>query len=437
MKEIRITAIEAESIAEELEVEAGDQLLTINGKVPKDIFDYYYLVNDEELLLEIQKPSGEIWELEIEKELDESLGLEFEEGLLDEPKSCFNKCVFCFIDQLPKGMRPSLYFKDDDTRLSFMHGNYVTLTNLKEEEIQRIIDYRIQPINISVHSTDPQLRRELLNNKNAGKIMEYIDRFADHGMLMNSQIVLCPDLNDKVKLSRSLEDLAERYPYMETVSVVPVGITKFRQNLAAMRLFTQEEAEETIRRIQKMQELMLQKHQTRFVFASDEFYLTANRDLPPADHYEGFRQLENGVGMLRLFMEQAEAALERLDGTEKGRAVSVATGKLAKNSIQDLVDRFKQRIPSADVQVHCIENRFFGEKITVTGLLTGRDLVEQLKEDGHHQTILIPENMLKHDEPLFLDDMTLEEAMKALDAQVIPVSLDGDAFVANLKYLKN
>lgn len=434
MKEIRIAAIEPESIAEELELEPGDILMSINGQQPKDIFDYYYLVSDEELLLEVKKPSGEIWELDIEKELDESLGLEFEEGLLDEPKSCFNKCIFCFIDQLPKGMRPSLYFKDDDTRLSFMHGNFVTLTNMKEEEIQRIIDYRIQPINISVHTTDPSLRRQMLNNKNAGGIMDIIDRFATHGMHMNSQIVLCPEVNDREHLSQSLATLSARYPYMDTVSVVPVGITRFRKNLAAMRLFTKEEARDTIERIHAIQQQMLQEHGTRFAFASDEFYLTAEVDLPTAECYEGFRQLENGVGMLRLFVEQTQEALALLPKgeTENQVELSIVTGGLAHDTIQSLVDQFTQLYPWAKVRVHGIINRFFGENITVTGLITGKDIVEQLKESGYHRTILIPENMLKQDEAIFLDDVTLEQLMDALDADVIPVPVDGGAFVAQL-----
>lgn len=435
MKEIRIAAVEAESIAEEMELEVGDILVSVNGKVPKDIFDYYYLINEEDLFIEVKKSSGEIWELEIEKDLDESLGLEFEEGLMDEPKSCMNKCVFCFIDQLPKGMRPSLYFKDDDTRLSFMHGNYVTLTNMSEEEIQRIIDYRIQPINISVHSTNPDLRRKLLNNKNAGRIMEYLDRFAEHGMHMNSQIVVCPGLNDREKLSESLEDLSKRYPYMETVSVVPVGLTKFRENLAELRMFTKEEALETIDRIGKVQEQMLEAHGTRFAFASDEFYLCAGLALPSSEHYEGFRQLENGVGMLRLFLDQAEEAWNEQGEEEGSGKISVATGVSASGYIEKLVDRFCSDHPSKDVKVHTIKNRFFGETITVTGLIAGRDLIEQLKKEGCHKTILIPENMLKRDEPVFLDDVTVEQAMRELDARIIPVPVDGGIFIDRLKNL--
>lgn len=434
MKEIRIAAVEADSIAEELEVEVGDVLLSINNKLPKDIFDYYYLINEEELIVEIQKPSGEIWELEIEKELDESLGLEFEEGLLDEPRRCSNKCLFCFIDQLPKGMRPSLYFKDDDTRLSFMHGNYVTLTNMNEEEIDRIIDYRIQPINISIHSTDPILRQRLLNNKNAGRIMEYVDRFAEHGMHMNSQLVLCPGINDGENLSRSLKDLSTRYPYMETVSIVPVGITRFREDLSDLRLFNKEEAKETIQRIEKVQSEMMEKHGTRFAFASDEFYLLSGQPLPPAEHYEGFRQLENGVGMLRLFLDQAEEeGPELLNETSNG--ISVVTGKSAGAFIEGLAMNFVQRHPSKDVKVHVIKNRFFGETITVTGLVTGKDLIEQLKEEGHHQIVLIPQNMLKQDEPIFLDDVTVEQASRELQAQVIPVPVDGRVFMEKLKVL--
>lgn len=439
MKEIRIAAVEPDSIAEELELETGDVLLSINNQVPKDIFDYYYLVNEEELTLEVKKSTGEIWELDIEKELDESLGLEFEEGLMDEPKSCYNKCIFCFIDQLPKGMRPSLYFKDDDTRLSFMHGNYVTLTNMKDEEIQRIIDYRIQPINISVHSTEPELRRQMLNNKNAGRILELIDGFAHHGMLMNSQIVLCPEINDGEHLTKTLEDLSLRYPFMETVSIVPVGMTRFRQNLAVMRLFQQEEAREVLHRIQEIQQKMLQDHHTRFAFASDEFYLTAGVSLPAAEEYEGFRQLENGVGMLRLFLDQAQGALDEREKEERDpdldepREVSVVTGRLAGDSIRRLVNAYLEHHPRHKIKVHVIKNRFFGDNITVSGLITGGDVVAQLKEEGYHKTILIPENMLKQGEDLFLDDRRVEEMSKELNAQILVVPVDGAAFVDCLK----
>jgi putative radical SAM enzyme (TIGR03279 family) len=433
MREIKISEIEKNSIAEELEIEPGDLLVSINNKFPEDIFDYYYLINDEVINVEIKKPSGEIWEIEIEKEMDEALGLVFEEGLLDEPKSCRNKCVFCFIDQLPKGMRNTLYFKDDDTRLSFMHGNYVTLTNMKDEEIQRIIDYRIQPINISVHSTDPKLRMEMLNNKNAGKIMEYIKRFASHGMTMNAQVVLCPEINDGEHLKKTLKDLAAFYPYVQTVSVVPVGITKYRQKLSNLRQFTISECNDVLDTIQNIRTTMKQTHGTGFVFPSDEFFLRGKAAIPDTSYYEEFTQLENGVGMLSLFKKQFIDEAERAVCDDKfEKRISVATGELAYPHIVELTGKLMGKVPGLKIRVHKIANEFFGDKITVSGLITGRDLITQLKAYKNESVVLVPENMLKHDEDVFLDDITLEDVEKALEAKVFSVKVDGKEFLYKL-----
>ncbi|MBF7095875.1 DUF512 domain-containing protein [Alkalibacter mobilis] len=431
-KKIVISEVEVNSIAEELDIEPGDVLVSINNKIPKDIFDYYYLLNDNEIVVEIEKMSGEIWELEIEKELDESLGLSFEQGLLDEPKSCNNKCIFCFIDQLPRGMRHTLYFKDDDTRLSFMHGNYVTLTNLKEEEIQRIIDYRIQPINISIHTTDPELRRQMLNNKNAGKINDLIQRFADKNMHMNGQIVLCPEINDGDNLIKTLNDLSGHYPYMETVSVVPVGITKFREKLSHLRSFTKEECRKTLKIIRDVQDNMLSKHNTRFVFPSDEFFLKAEIEIPEKEYYEGFNQLENGVGMMSFFINDCKEAIAKATSPSSPKEISLATGVLAYEDILDISELIMLKYPDIKIKVHRIINEFFGEKITVTGLITGRDLIDQLKSSSHYNQIFIPSNMLKHDEPVFLDDLSLDDVRKELKANVTPQDLDGFSFIKNI-----
>ncbi len=433
MKEIKISDIEQNSIAEEMDIEKGDALLSINGKLPKDIFEYYYLINDEEIIIEIKKASGEVWELEIEKDMDEALGIVFEKGLLDEAKSCNNKCVFCFIDQLPKGMRSTLYFKDDDTRLSFMHGNYVTLTNMKDEEIQRIIDYRIQPINISVHTTDSKLRREMLNNKNAGRILELIEKFASYGMTMNAQIVLCPEINDGENLKKTLKDLSRFFPQVQTVSVVPVGITRYREKLSNLRQFTVEECKTVLETIEETRKAMIETWNTGFVFPSDEFFLRAGADLPQPMYYEEFTQLENGVGMLSLFKEQFITALNDLGADrEKTKKVSVVTAELAYPHMAELTRRIMEKVPGLEVRVHLIKNDFFGEKITVTGLVTGKDLLAQLKVSDCHPVVLIPENMLKQDEEIFLDDLTLSDVKGVLNVEMFSVKIDGRKFIEKL-----
>lgn len=434
--EIVISEIEEGSIAEELEIEAGDVLLSVNGKKPKDIFEYYYLINDEYIAMEIKKKDGEVWDLDIEKDPEEKLGLIFAGGLLDEPKRCSNKCVFCFIDQLPKGLRDTLYFKDDDTRLSFMHGNYVTLTNLKEEEINRIIDYRIQPINISVHTTNPDLRTKMLCNKNAANINNLLERFADNAIIMNTQIVLVPDVNDGEELDRTLKDLSELYPAVNTVSVVPVGVTKFRDHLSPLRKFSLEECRETIGIIQDHQRVMLEKHSVHFVYPSDEFFIQGKLELPGAEYYEDFTQLENGVGMVTLFMDEAREALLTNFINVPENEISVITGVSAYEFIEVLCQEVMKKYPQLKIKVHKIINNFFGNDITVSGLITGTDILEQLFADGYSKKIIIPENMLKYNESIFLDDVTLPELTGKLEGEIVPVELNGAKFIERLIYFK-
>ena len=329
-----IKEIQPGSIAEELEdLEVGDAVISINDTQIEDIFDYQFLIQDEYLELLVQKKDGEEWVYEIEKDFDEDLGLVFEEPLMDQYRSCHNKCIFCFIDQMPKGMRDTLYFKDDDSRLSFLQGNYITLTNMKEKDLNRIIRYRLAPINISVHTTNPELRCKMLNNRFAGKILEQIKMLYEAEIPMNAQIVLCKDINDKAELERTIQDLSEFMPYMESLSVVPIGLTKFRDNLYPLEIFDQQSALETLDMIHKWQKKLLEEKGNRFVHASDEWFCLAGLPFPDEEYYDGYGQLENGVGMMRLFISEFEEAMEKSKESDKKIEVSVVTAKLAHPAI--------------------------------------------------------------------------------------------------------
>ena len=428
------------SIAEELELEAGDILVSINGKEIEDVFDYHYLIHDEYLEVVVQKADGEEWELEIEKEYQDDLGIVFENGLMDDYKSCCNKCIFCFIDQMPPGMRETLYFKDDDSRLSFLQGNYITLTNMKDKDVERIIHYHLAPINISVHTTNPQLRCEMLHNRFAGEALQKIDRFYEAGIQMNGQIVLCKGINDGEELERSISDLTKYLPYMESVSVVPVGLSKYREGLHPLEPFTKEDALKVIATIEKWQKKCVEEHDLHFIHASDEWYLLAGLPLPEEETYDGYLQLENGVGMLRLLLEEFTLALEDVMGDKKTvkqiekrlkrefggkRTVTLATGRLAAPFLQELVDKAMEAFPGYEANVVPIRNDFFGEMITVSGLVTGQDLIAQLKELDLGSDVYIPCNMLRMGEPVFLDDITLEEAQTALQRPVHVVKSGG------------
>jgi len=426
-----IKEVKPGSIAEEMELEAGDKLISINGHELEDIFDYHYFANDDYLIVLVEKANGEEWELEIEKDFDEDLGIIFENGLMDDYKSCSNKCVFCFIDQMPPGMRETLYFKDDDSRLSFLQGNYITLTNMKDKDMERIIRYHLAPINISVHTTNPQLRCEMLHNRFAGEALKKIDVFYEHEIEMNGQVVLCKGINDGAELDRTIGDLTKYMPYMRSLSIVPVGLTKYREGLAKLEPFEKEDAIEVIGIIEKWQRYCMEKFGMHFVQASDEWYLTAGLPMPEAERYDGYIQLENGVGMMRLLEEEFNEALandsfeSQIEHHQIEHHITIATGRLAAHLLEKLSACFMEKHPNYHVDVVPIRNDFFGERITVSGLITAQDLVAQLKEHGVGERLLLPCNMLRIDEEVFLDDWTLTDVKNALQVETTIVKSSG------------
>lgn len=423
--EHKISSVEPYSIAEELGIEPGDKLLTVNGNEIEDIFDYRYYIEDEQIVLLIEKADGEQWELEIEKDEYEDIGIEFELGLMDEYRSCRNKCIFCFIDQMPPNMRDTLYFKDDDSRLSFLQGNYVTLTNMSEHDIQRIIKYHLEPINISFQTTNPELRCKMLHNRFAGDALKKVDTLYEAGIEMNGQIVLCKGFNDGAELERTIRDLTKYLPNLRSVSVVPIGMTKFRDGLEQIQPFTKEEAAQVIDMIETWQKKVYEEYGLHFIHASDEWYILAGREMPQENSYDGYLQLENGVGMIRLLINEFEDALTEAKGDQKVRNVSIATGRLAYPYIQKMADSIKEKFPNTTVHVYPIRNDFFGEMITVSGLITAQDLMNQLKEKELGERLLIPCNMLKADEDIFLDDYSVDDVEKTLQVPLNIVQSSG------------
>jgi putative radical SAM enzyme (TIGR03279 family) len=429
LQEHTIKEVLTDSIAEELEIEAGDVLVSINEQPIKDVFDYRYLSEEEEITLLIRKPDGEEWELEIEKDAYEDLGLVFEDGLMDEYRSCRNKCIFCFIDQMPPGMRDTLYFKDDDARLSFLQGNYITLTNLSEEDMERILFYKLSPINVSVHTTNPSLRCKMLNNRFAGEALDKIKRFCDAGLEMNGQIVLCKGYNDGEELERTIHDLTAYLPNMQSVSVVPMGMTKYREGLVQVEPFTKEDALEVIGIINKWQHIIQEHYGIRMIHASDEWYLMAGLPLPSEEEYEGYPQLENGVGMIRLMNTEVDEYLAECKGDDRVRKLTLVTGELAASTIKEQVEKIKRLYPNVDAKVVAIRNDFFGNSITVAGLVTAQDIIAQLKGSELGDVLLVPEVMLRSGEEVFLDDLTISDVEKALQTVIRIVKSDGEAFV--------
>ncbi|WMJ88280.1 DUF512 domain-containing protein [Anaerocolumna sp. MB42-C2] len=424
-----IKTVAAGSIAEEMEIEPGDRLLYVNEKEIKDVFDYHYAVNDEYLVLLIRKPDGEEWELEIEKEYEEDLGIEFEESLMDSYRSCRNKCMFCFIDQMPPGMRETLYFKDDDARLSFLQGNYITLTNMSEEDINRIIFYKLSPINISIHTTNKELRCEMLNNRFAGEALDKIKKLFDSGITMNGQIVLCKGINDGKELVRSIHDLAAYIPHMQSVSVVPVGLTKYRDNLTHLEKFNKEDALEVLNIIHYWQNTLYNEYGTRFIHASDEWYITAELPIPDADNYEGYLQIENGVGMVRSLMDEFDDYYTTMKGDNRTKTVSMATGILAAPILKTLMAQINQKYPNIQITVYTIVNKFFGEEITVAGLLTGQDIMDQLKEKELGDYLILPDVLLRNGENVLLDDITVDDLKNTLQTEIRIVQSDGKSLI--------
>lgn len=430
--EHKISRVEENSIAFELGLEPGDVLLSINDTEIEDVFDYHYFVNDEELVLLIRKSDGEEWELEIEKDPDEDLGLTFEEGLMDSYRSCRNKCMFCFIDQMPKGMRETLYFKDDDSRLSFLQGNYITLTNMSDHDVERIIRYHLEPINVSFHTMNPELRCKMLHNRFAGEALKKVQHLYEAGIVMNGQIVLCKGVNDGEELEYSIRRLAEYIPILQSVSVVPVGLTKYRDGLAPLEPFTKEDAKEVLSQIHRWQDKLFAEYGMHFIHPGDEWYILAEEEIPQEERYDGYLQLENGVGMIRLLLDECKETLDALVGDDRVRHVSMATGMLMTEYLTEIIRQVREKFPNVEVHLYPIRNDFFGEKITVSGLITGQDLVSQLKDQDLGERLLLPCNLLRNGEEVLLDDMTLSEVKDALQCRIDIVKSSGRDLIESI-----
>lgn len=424
-----IKEVAENSAAWEAGIRAGDRLCLINGERIGDIFDYQYECADTEIELTIKHKNGRYSTYLLEKTEDEDPGLIFEDGLMDDYKRCRNKCIFCFIDQMPGGMRDTLYFKDDDSRLSFLQGNYVTLTNMSDDDIERVIRYNLEPINISFQTTNPKLRNMMMGNRFAGEALKKADRLFEAGVRMNGQIVLCRGVNDREELDRSIADLAGYIPCLESVSVVPVGISRYREGLYPLEPFNGKDAAEVIDQIEGWQEKLFEEHGIHFVHASDEWYLIAGRPVPAADRYDGYLQLENGVGMVRLLTDEVEEGLKELEGDQRSGELSIATGMLIYPVIRELTERAGRYYPNISIHVYPVVNRFFGESITVSGLLTGKDILEQLKGKELGSRLFLPANLLRAGTEVLLDDMTVTSLSDALQVPISIVKSDGASFL--------
>ena len=429
MKKILIKSIVKGSIAEEMEIEPGDFLISINNEEIKDILDYKFQIFDEFITIVIEKQNGEEWELEIEKEDNEDLGLVFEEELIDKPRNCANKCIFCFMDQLPPNVRETLVFKDDDFRLSFMTGNYVTLTNSGYKDLERIVKYHLSPINISVHATTPEVRKMMLNNKNADKIMEYIEYLTSNGIDINAQIVLCPGINDGEILDKTIEDLYKFYPNLLCIAIVPVGLTKYRDGLYPLTTFDKDGAAKVIDQVEAWQRKLKKETGSNIVYVADEFYVKAERDIPEYERYENFPQLEDGIGLMAYFTREFDVHLSEIEPTKLEKMVSIATGKSAFKFISEKARLLEKRFEGLKVNVYPIENTFFGPEITVTGLITGSELIEQLKDKEIGEYLIIDSKMLKDDEDVFLDDIGLDNVKNSLGVDIVLSESNGTDFI--------
>lgn len=418
-----VTGIMKHSPAFRAGLKKGDILISVNGHEINDVLDYMFYCAEDRLALVYERAGERLEQVVIKSEFDD-LGLEFQSFLMDNKRTCSNKCIFCFIDQMPKGMRETLYFKDDDARLSFLQGNYVTLTNLTDKDIERIIEMRLN-INVSVHTTNPELRCRMMHNRFAGEKLRYLKMIADSGLMMNCQIVCCPEINDGDELRRTLNDLEALMPSIQSVAIVPVGVTKFRKGLYPLRPFTKAEAGAVIDIIEAKQKQCLEKWETRMAYPADEFYLLAERELPPSEFYEDYPQYENGVGLLRSLQDEVDQALEDGPETIKPRRVTLATGTAAEAFHKSLAEQIMQKYPGLDIRVAGIVNHFFGETITVAGLVTAGDLIAQLKGRDLGEELLIPRVMLKADEPIFLDDRSVSDVERELDIKVTAVRNDG------------
>ena len=430
-----VKSVEEGSIAREMEIEPGDAILAIDNTPIEDIFDYQFLVQDTYIEVLVEKPDGEQWLLEVEKEFDEDLGITFESGLMDDYRHCCNKCIFCFIDQMPKGMRETLYFKDDDSRLSFLQGNYVTLTNMSEHDVDRICRYHLSPINISFQTMNPELRCKMLNNRFAGAALKKVDRLNEAGIQMNGQIVLCKGVNDGAELEFSIKEMMKYIPNLQSVSVVPVGLSKYREGLYPLEPFEKEDAKATLELIHRYQKLCYETHGIHFIHASDEWYILAEEEIPEEERYDGYLQLENGVGMVRLLLNEFHEELDRrkaqgLLPDDRLRAeYSLATGKLIYPYLVRMAQELMELCPGLKLHVYAIRNDFFGERITVSGLLTGQDILAQMKDQEKGSRLYLPCNVLRSGEDVFLDDLHVGDLEKALQVPIYIVKSSGRDFV--------
>ncbi len=424
---VTVSGVKPRSPAARKRVAAGDVLVSINGQAIDDVLDYRFYLTDEVMSLCFETARG-IRTVKLRPNRQGELGMEFDTYLMDKQRACRNKCIFCFIDQLPHGLRDSLYFKDDDSRLSFLFGNYITLTNLTDRDVDRIIEMHISPVNISVHTTDPTLRCRMMNNRFAGDALQYLYRLAEAGIALNCQLVLCPGYNDGEALTRTMEDLAALFPSVQSVAAVPVGLTKFREGLTELRAFTSKEAADVIVRMEAMADRQEAAHGHRIFYPSDEFYLTAGKPIPAADCYGDFLQLENGVGMIALMREEFYAALEEAQELTRTRRLAVATGVSAAPLMEELVAAAKAKFPALQAEVKTVANRFFGESITVAGLITGTDLIEQLQGSSAEE-VTVPRCMLRREGDLFLDDTTPRDVEEALGVPVVVNDGDGADFL--------
>ncbi len=432
---VKITSVSPKSRADRAGVLAGDTLVAINGRTVTDVLDYRFFLTDDSVCLSLLR-DGVPYEVTITKRKYDDIGLDFETPLMDKKHTCENKCIFCFIDQLPRGMRETLYFKDDDSRLSFLHGNFITMTNLRPSDIDRIIEMHISPVNVSVHTTNPELRVKMMHNKRAGEVLDYLPRLADAGIRLCGQIVLCRGINDGEELDRSMHDLCALGDAMESVSVVPAGLTKYRDKLYPLTAYTPEEAAAVVRQVEAFADTCLAAYGSRKFFCADELYLKAGLPLPGEDYYEGYAQFENGVGMITSLMTEFESELpflgKYLSDYHPPRRVSVATGVAAYPTVRAMAARLEAMVEGLEIQVYEIVNRFFGESVTVAGLLTGGDMAEQLSGHDLGDELIIPENTLRADEAMFLDDMTPEELSEKLGVLLRAGKNDGAAFIKEM-----
>lgn len=425
-----ITKIEKGSIAEEIGLEIGDKIISVNGEKFTDMLEYRFLISEEYIELEIETKDNENVICEIEKEEYEDLGVEFENPLIDKPRSCKNKCIFCFIDQLPKGLRKPLYFKDDDTRLSFLNGNYVTLTNIDDAEIDKIIKIRLSPINISVHTTEDELRKYMLNNKFAGGILEKIKKLTDNKITVNCQIVLVKGVNDKEHLVKTIRDLSSFYPYMHSLSVVPIGITDYREGLFKVDEFTKEDANEVVKTVTSLQEEFLEKYNSRIVYIADEFYIMSDFELPSSEVYEDFPQIENGVGMMSSFISEVYEELElKAEKRDFKTTKTIVTGVLAYPYLLKIKEKIEKEFPLIKLNVIKGINKLFGSKITVTGLLCGQDIIDSLNGVEIGDNLLLSVDTLRAEKDMFLDDMTIRDMEEKLNTKILFNEISGKDFV--------